>query len=245
MTLLFSPERYRAVANAYFDGLEARLAAGKSIDETRLRRELFPEPHRHARRQQLDDSRPPDRRAKICGASRRSPAPAGPMRSIEELSAPPRWKSTRRRCARQRLLWASTSAKDPTFSPVKYVEELIAPETVNTMPRETIAAYRQAGKPEARLERHLADVQDIRDGLGRLGSIGAGRAPAGAPRGQAKFVEPFDKPAGLAGGTAWQTALKRAGQEKTSRRSRLGHRAQGLVRRSRTRAEVFAVAGSR
>ena len=56
----------------------------------------------------------------------------------------------------QRLLWASTSTKDPTFSPVKYVDEIIAPETVNTMPRETIAAYRTQGKPEVRIEGEIA-----------------------------------------------------------------------------------------
>ena len=53
---------------------------------------------------------------------------------------------------KQRLLWASTSTKDKTYSDIKYVEEIIAPETVNTMPLETLNAYRDHGKPEVRIE---------------------------------------------------------------------------------------------
>ena len=62
----------------------------------------------------------------------------------EELAAGERWQALVARGARpQRLLWASTSTKDPSYSPVKYVEELVVPETVNTMPLETLNIYRQ------------------------------------------------------------------------------------------------------
>ena len=66
------------------------------------------------------------------------------------------------------MLWASTSSKDASFSPIKYVEELVVPDTVNTMPLETINAYRRLGRPELRLERHIAEAADVREGLERL-----------------------------------------------------------------------------
>src|SRR5690606_18859346 len=55
----------------------------------------------------------------------------------------------------QRVLWASTSTKNPDYSDVRYVEALIGPETVNTMPPDTLDAYRDHGKPKARLESHV------------------------------------------------------------------------------------------
>src|SRR5258708_25144472 len=87
----------------------------------------------------------------------------------EDLIASPRWEALAGRGARpQRLLWASTSTKDPSYSPIKYVEELVVPNTVNTMPLETLNAYRRLGRPELRLERHMAEGSDAPDGLERL-----------------------------------------------------------------------------
>ncbi len=57
----------------------------------------------------------------------------------------------------QRVLWASTSSKNPAFSPVKYIEALIGPATINTMPPETINAYRSEGDPASRLEEGIDD----------------------------------------------------------------------------------------
>jgi transaldolase len=112
----------------------------------------------------------------------------------EELIASPRWQALARAGARpQRLLWASTSAKDKTFSPIKYVEELIAPETVNTAPLETINAYRASGKPQLSLQRHLANSDRIRDGLNKLGIDLADVAVELEKEAVVKFIEPFDK----------------------------------------------------
>ncbi len=99
------------------------------------------------------------RRAR-CGARRRSPAPVAPTRSTRRSLATPAWQQLAARGAQpQRLLWASTSTKDPSYSPIKYVEELVVPGTVNTMPLETLNTYRRLGRPELRLERHLAEAQ--------------------------------------------------------------------------------------
>ena len=68
---------------------------------------------------------------------------------------------------KQKLLWASTSSKDPSFSDVKYVEALIGPDTINTLPMETIDAFRDHGKPEAHLEDNLLkatqELQQLKD----------------------------------------------------------------------------------
>jgi transaldolase len=68
----------------------------------------------------------------------------------------------------QRLLWASTSAKNPEYSDVKYVEALIGPDTINTLPRETIKAYRDHGSPAARLEQDLDAAKDVFESLSAL-----------------------------------------------------------------------------
>jgi len=112
----------------------------------------------------------------------------------EEAIAQPAWQAVAASGARsQRLLWASTSTKDSAYSPIKYVEELVVPETVNTMPLETLDAYRRLGRPELTLERHLADASDAREGLERLDVDLEAVAQQLEREGVAKFVEPFDK----------------------------------------------------
>jgi len=93
----------------------------------------------------------------------------------------------------QRLLWASTSTKDPSYSPIKYVEELVVPDSVNTMPLETLNAYRRLGRPELRLERHMAEGSDAREGLERLDVDLEAVAAQLEREGVTKFIEPFDK----------------------------------------------------
>jgi transaldolase len=73
------------------------------------------------------------------------------------------------------------------------VEELIAPNTVNTAPLETINAYREAGKPQQGLQRHLAESSGIREGLNKLGIDLEDVAQELENEAVRKFVEPFDK----------------------------------------------------
>jgi transaldolase len=70
---------------------------------------------------------------------------------------------------------------------------LVVQETVNTMPLETINAYRRLGRPELRLERHIAEAADVREGLGRLDIDMEAVAQQLERDGVAKFIEPFDK----------------------------------------------------
>jgi transaldolase len=195
VTLLFSPERYRVVAQAYCDGLEARLAQNKPIDRVASVASFF--------LSRIDTNVDPQLDKLAAGGKaeakslRGKAAIANACRAYQiyqELTATPRWKSLAERGARvQRLLWASTSTKDPTFSPTKYVDEIIAPDTVNTAPLETINIYRERGQPQPRLAQHMPEVAGVIDGLARLG-IDLEKVAAQLEReAVTKFVEPFDK----------------------------------------------------
>ena len=194
VTLLFSPERYRAVAGAYMAGLKARVAAGKPLNSVASVASFFLSRIDTAVDKILDGlaAREPAARA-LRGKS----AIASACRAyeiFEELIASADWQALAARGARpQRLLWASTSTKDPAFSPIKYVEELVVPDTVNTMPLATLDAYRRLGRPELRLERHIADACDTREGLERLDVDLEAVAQQLEKEGVAKFIEPFDK----------------------------------------------------
>jgi transaldolase len=195
VTLLFSPERYRAVARAYRDGLGQRAAAGKPLDSVASVASFFLSRIDTAVDKLLD--RLAGRGQPAARALRGKAAIASACRAyeiFEETIAQPAWQALVERGARpQRLLWASTSTKDPAYSPIKYVEELVVPGTVNTMPLETINAYRRLGRPELTLERHLADASDVREGLERLDVDLEAVAQQLEREGVAKFVEPFDK----------------------------------------------------
>jgi transaldolase len=195
ITLLFSPERYRAVASAYFAGLEARLAAGKPIDHIASVASFFLSRIDTLVDKQIDDLA---NKGKVEAKKLRGTAAiASACRAYgiyEELIASSRWKALESRGARkQRLLWASTSTKDPTYSPTKYVEEIIAPDTVNTMPGETIKAYRSSGKPQPRLQPQIPGATQVFTNLQGLGIDMAAVADQLEREGVKKFIEPFDK----------------------------------------------------
>jgi transaldolase len=195
VTLLFSPERYRAVAQAYMDGLSARAAQGLPVANVASVASFFLSRIDTAVDKQLDaltaKGQPAARmlrgKAAIASACRA-------YEIYEDLLGGAQWQSLAARGARpQRLLWASTSTKDPTFSPVKYVEELLVPQTVNTMPLETLNTYRKIGRPELRLERHIAEGADQREAFGHLGIDLEQVSQALEKEGVTKFIEPFDK----------------------------------------------------
>ena len=88
-------------------------------------------------------------------------------------------------------MWASTSTKNPTYSDVKYVEALIGPETVNTVPLETLDAYRDHGSPEARLQEGVAEARSVLEDLGKLGIDLDAATQELEDEGVVKFVKPF------------------------------------------------------
>ncbi|MDN5943432.1 MAG: hypothetical protein L0H94_16250, partial [Nitrospira sp.] len=93
----------------------------------------------------------------------------------------------------QRLLWASTSTKNPAYSDLKYVEALIGSDTIDTMPLETLAAYRDFGKPAPRL---ITGAEKAAETLRRLGEVGIDLDAATQQledEGIQKFIKAFDR----------------------------------------------------
>ena len=195
ITLLFSPERYRAVAAAWMEGLGKRVAAGLPIERVASVASFFLSRIDSAVDKQLDALA--GRGQPAARALRGKAAIANACRAyeiFEETIAKSEWQTLAERGARpQRLLWASTSTKDASYSAIKYVEELVVPDTVNTMTLETINAYRRLGRPELRLERHIAEAADVREGLERLDVDMEAVAQQLEREGVAKFIELFDK----------------------------------------------------
>ena len=167
VTLIFSVPRYREVVEAYLSGLEdlaARRAAGEqpsglgevhsvasffvSRIDTEIDRRLDALTSGAAvagRPARKGVARPADLHGKAAVANARLA-----YRAFRETFAGPRWEALRSRGATlQRPLWASTSTKNPAYSDILYVQELIGPDTVNTMPLATMDAFRDHGRPAA------------------------------------------------------------------------------------------------
>ena len=142
MTLLFSVERYEEVIEAYLRGLERRVAAGQPVDADRLGRLVLRLAHRRQGR----------RGARADSALRGRVAIANAHHAYGRYLARfagARWEALRRAGATpQRPLWASTGTKDPSYSDVLYVERLIAPGVINTMPEKTLRAFADHGNVE-------------------------------------------------------------------------------------------------
>ena len=156
VTLLFSVERYAEVIEAFLAGLERRLERGPAARAGRLGGELLREP---GGRQGGPAARPRrrDHRRRSAGQIAIANACAA-YRLFEWSLGTPRWDRLAKAGARpQRPLWASTSTKDPRYPDVHYVEALVAPRTVNTLPPETFAAYRDHGRPAVRIREAIGE----------------------------------------------------------------------------------------
>jgi transaldolase len=166
ITLLFGVARYQEVFSAYETGLEARLARGLPVDRIASVASFFVSRVDSKLDPQLDRlGDPAGLRGRIAIANA-----CVAYRAFEQRSADARWDRLAARGARpQRPLWASTSTKDPRYPDVHYVEALIAPRTVNTLPPETFAAYRDHGRPEVRIHAGIAAAEGQLDALANQG----------------------------------------------------------------------------
>lgn len=141
VTLIFSVERYKAVWDAFVTGLEQRAAAGGSLDGIESVASFFVS--------RVDTE--VDRRLGSAGAKLRGQAAVANSRLAYEVYEhaleSPRWQALAAKGAKpQRLLWASTGVKDPAYPDTKYVVELVARDTVNTMPEATLHAVADHGE---------------------------------------------------------------------------------------------------
>ncbi|MCA9655533.1 MAG: bifunctional transaldolase/phosoglucose isomerase [Myxococcales bacterium] len=173
VTLIFARDAYRDIALAYLAGLERRAAAGGSLHhvasvasffvsridsevDERLRARIAASPDASGLRELLGTAAVAN--AKLA------------YRTFGEITSSERWRALVARGARpQRLLWASTGTKDPAYSDVKYVDELCGPSTVNTVPPQTLEAFRDHGRPGPAL---LQGVDEAERQLAALAEAG-------------------------------------------------------------------------
>jgi transaldolase len=198
VTLLFGLPRYRQVAEAYLDGLESRLAAGRPIERVASVASFFV-----SRIDTLVDSLLEQRSAQDGPQARTAEGLLGQVavasaklayQLYKEMFGSDRFQTLTPKGGRvQRLLWGSTSTKNPNYSDVKYVESLIGPNTVNTLPAETFHAYRDHGQPELRLEDGLVHANGVLRQLPELGIDLDQVTQQLEDEGVEKFNQPFDR----------------------------------------------------
>jgi transaldolase len=165
VTLLFGLERYRQVIDAFLGGLERRLEQGFPISSLASVASFFVSRVDAKVDPMLDQRGNSALRGKIAIANA-----CLAYRTFRESSATERWARLAEAGARpQRPLWASTSTKDPRYPDVYYVEALVAPESVNTLPPETLEAYRDHGSPEVRIDAGMEDAPAQLAALGQTG----------------------------------------------------------------------------
>ena len=157
VTLLFSVDRYREVIEAFLTGLEARVTAGQPIDRIASVASFFVSRVDGRVDPMLDRAGDP---GKIRGTIAIANAALAYAAFLETVDSP-RWTALAANGAQpQRPLWASTSTKDPKYPDIYYVEALVAPSTVNTLPPETFAAYRDHGHPAIRIDDAIETAAD-------------------------------------------------------------------------------------
>ncbi|MBD0348019.1 MAG: transaldolase [Thermoleophilia bacterium] len=191
VTLIFSLERYGQVVEAYIRGVErlvdgggdpARIASVASFFVSRVDTE-------GDKRLEAIGGEALELRGKLAIANAKLA-----YQQYEEVFASERWgRLAAAGAARQRCLWASTSTKNPEYRDVLYVEGLIGPETVNTMPLETIRAFQDHGRVAQTLDQGLDDARALLDELARVGVDYDDVTETLEREGVEKFAESFEQ----------------------------------------------------
>ncbi|MDQ2691186.1 MAG: transaldolase [Chloroflexota bacterium] len=198
ITLLFGLPRYQEVINAYLDGLEILASQGGNLKQvssvasfflSRIDVLLDPVLEEKKRIDSLEADIASVLHGQVAIASARVA-----YQLYKELFNSDRFAKLAHRGARtQRLLWASTSTKNPLYSDTKYIEPLIGPETINTLPVETLDPYREHGQPHQSLEQDISQAYHVLNKLSLLG-IDMDTATAQLEKeGVEKFVSALDR----------------------------------------------------
>ena len=176
VTLLFAQGVYEEVAAAFIDGAEKFAASGGDVSKLASVASFF-----ISRIDSLVDSlvgeqlkkeTDASRKAKLQGILGKVAIANGKLtyEAYQRIFSTPRWKALAAKGAQtQRVLWASTGTKNPNYSDVLYIEELIGPDTVNTVPPATLDAFRDHGKPRQSLTEGL---DAARKAMSDLASVG-------------------------------------------------------------------------
>jgi transaldolase/glucose-6-phosphate isomerase len=168
VTLLFSQKVYVEVAEAYLAGLERYVAAGGDPSHVASVASFFVSRIDSAVDKQLDDkiarANDPSEKERLAALKGKVAIANAKLayQDYKRLFSGARWEKLRAKGAKpQRLLWASTGTKNKDYSDVLYVEELIGPNTINTVPPATLDAFRDHGKPRDSLEENIEDAKHV------------------------------------------------------------------------------------
>jgi transaldolase len=187
VTLIFSLERYREVARAYIRGIKRLVEGGGDPSGVRSVASFFVSRIDTEADKQLEELGADDLKGKLAIANAKLA-----YQIYKQVFGGSRWRFLEERGAnRQRLLWASTSTKDPDYPDVLYPENLVGPETVDTMPKSTIKAVMDHAEIRPTLEE---DVEEAKELLGRLREAGLDYEDVTdtlEQEGIQKFADPF------------------------------------------------------
>src|SRR2546421_721937 len=166
VTLIFSLERHKEVMEAYIKGLERLVESGGDPGKVASVASYFVSRVDTEADKRLDAIGGHDELKGKLGIANSRLA----YQNYKEVFAGPRWEALAAKGAtKQRCLWASTSVKNPAYRDVMYVEELIGPETVNTMPQETIEAFQDHGRVADTLETGIDEAHRLLKDLAAAG----------------------------------------------------------------------------
>ena len=166
ITLIFSLKRYAEVAESYVRGLERLVAEGGDPRKVASVASFFVSRIDTEADRRLDEIGGHDElKGRLAVANAKLA-----YRHYQHVFQGPRWDYLAGKGATaQRVLWASTSTKNPDYPDTLYVDELIGPDTINTMPEETVRAFQDHGSPRSSLQDGLADAQSVFDELAAAG----------------------------------------------------------------------------
>jgi transaldolase/glucose-6-phosphate isomerase len=176
VTMIFAIENYEEVAEAYISGLEQRAAAGHPIDHVASVASVFVSRIDTAVDSQLEfrirRSEDENEKAKLSNLLGKTAIANAKMqyKRFKEIFSSERFAKLKAHGARvQRPLWASTGTKNPNYSDVLYVESLIGPDTVNTLPPATFTAFRDHGKVRLTIEENMDEAKKTLANLAEVG----------------------------------------------------------------------------
>jgi len=189
VTLIFSLERYREVARAYIRGIQRLVENGGDPSGVRSVASFFVSRIDTEADKKLEEIGAGDLKGKLAIANAKLA-----YQVYKQVFGGARWRSLEEKGAnRQRLLWASTSTKDPDLPDTIYVDNLVGPETVNTMPKKTIEAVKDHAEIRPTLEEGIEEAVEL---LGRLREAGMDYEDVTdtlEQQGIEKFAEPFNE----------------------------------------------------
>ncbi len=189
VTLIFSLERYKAVLEAYIRGVERFVQGGGDPANVTSVASFFVSRVDTEADRRLDEAGHPELKGKLAIANAKLA-----YQHYREVVAGERWGALAAKGAvPQYCLWASTSTKNPDYRDVLYVEELLGPDTVDTMPQETIEAFQDHGHVEPRLERGLDEAHEVFEQIAAAGVDYDDVVATLEREGVEKFADSFDE----------------------------------------------------